>query len=88
MGGDADRPLGQRDAEFLAHLARHPRVVGRRAGPGALVEAAEDHEVGALQPCLQQAPDEKPWMATKAWPHLRACEQAFEQSGIVAAGSN
>ena len=56
MRGDADRALGQRDAEFPAHLPRHPRVVGRRTGPGALVEAAEHQQVGLLQPRFHQGP--------------------------------
>ena len=78
MGGDANRALGERDAEFLAHLARHPRVVGRRAGPGALVEAAEDEEVGLLQARLDEAPDRQAGMLPVARAHHRAGGERLE----------
>jgi len=48
MGGDPDAAFRGRDAETAAHRPRHPGIVGGIAGPDALVEPAQDHQIRAL----------------------------------------
>ena len=83
--------LGHGDAEFAAHLPRHPRVVLGRARPAALVEPAEDEQVGLLQPRLDQAPDREARMAADrpGGPpcRRRALRTAPDNAGPAAAGN-
>ena len=86
--GDADRALGQRDLERAPHLPRHPRVVHRRAGPGAFVEPAEDDEIGLLQPRLDQPPDCQPRVAPVGRADHGAGGQRLEQGRVVTTGQH
>ena len=56
------------------------------AGPGTLVEPAEDNQVGLLQPCLDKAPDRQPRMSAIARAHHHAGGQRLEQCWVVPAG--
>src|SRR3546814_3720402 len=57
MGGEADAPFRRRQAEIAPHRPAEPGIDGRVRRPAPFVEAAEDQEVGMLQPCLKRAPD-------------------------------
>ena len=55
--GDADRTFGNSDPELPPHLPRHPGIVFRSTRPAALVEPAEDEQVGVLQARFDEPPD-------------------------------
>ena len=52
------------------------------ARPDPLVEAAEQHEVGRLQPRLELAPDQQPRVARRARPHRARRHRLGEQRGV------
>ena len=54
----ADDLLGRRQADRGAHRPRQPGTGIGRWRPDTLGEATQHHDVGCLQPRLQQAPDE------------------------------
>ena len=56
----------------------------RRAGPNALVEPAEDDEIGLLQPGFDQTPDRQPGMAAIERADNSADRQRLEQGRIMA----
>ena len=68
------------------HLPRHPRVVVGCAGPSALVQPAEDKQVGLLQAGLEQPPDGKPRVPSVSRADDIAGAQCLEQARIVPAG--
>ncbi len=53
--------------------------------PGALVEPAQDQEIGVLQPGFERAPDREPGMAAEARPHDLPGHQGFEEMRIALA---
>jgi hypothetical protein len=62
---EADPGLGARQAERAAHGAAEPGIGARQPRPGALVEAAEDHQVGRLHARLERAPDRDAWVGDR-----------------------
>ena len=62
----ADASLGLRQAERGAHRPVDPRTGLDRRRPGALVQAAQHQQVGALQAGLERSPDGEPRMAAEA----------------------
>jgi hypothetical protein len=82
--GQADPPLQRRQAELVPDARREPRVGRRQRRPGAFVEAAQDHQVGLLQPRLEQAPDEDARMLAVRRPHRDraiSCSSTARQVG-------
>ncbi len=65
MGQLADASLRRLQADLRLHHPRHEWIVGRLSGPRALVQAAEDEGVDALQAGFQRAEDEQPGMAER-----------------------
>src|SRR3546814_20614544 len=47
------------------------------------VEPAENHQVRALQPRLEQAPDEQPRMPAIGWPHALTRQQIGQHRGKI-----
>ena len=84
---------GKPDPEFEAGMPRSPDLrrepwIGRRQAPAsALVEPAEDDQVGALQPRLEQAPDEDARMAAIGRAH--ACpSSSWRSNGTASSGAD
>ena len=80
--GEAETALDRRQAELGAHGPVQPGAGVDRARPAALVQAAEQHEVGVLQARLQLAPDRQPRMPWRARPHRTRRHQLGEQGRI------
>ena len=57
VGGKTDPPFGRRQAELAAHGARQPWIGSRAGRPDALVESAENEQLGRLQPRFERPPD-------------------------------
>jgi hypothetical protein len=55
--GKANAGVLRWQAEFFAHGAGEEWVLHGRRRPDAFIEASEDHEIAALQPRFEQAPD-------------------------------
>ena len=84
--GKADAELEPRQAEVRADLRRQPRIGRGQRRPHALVQPAEDHQVGLLQPRFEQAPDEDARMAAIGRPDgLRVEQLAQQRHGVVGA---
>ena len=86
VGGEADAPLRRLSPSFsrIGRLSQGPGLLMPR--PHAFVEAAEDHEIGLLQPRFERAPDEEPRMQRRAWPHHLAGNEAAIEGRIVGGG--
>ncbi len=84
VGGKPVAPLGRRQAELLAHRPAEPGARLLRLRPRALIEAAQDHHVGLLQPRFERAPDEEAGMGEPARTHHLAREQAAEEGRVIA----
>ena len=69
VGGKADAALRRAEPERLAHRPAEPRARLLRPRPHAFVEAAQDHQIGLLQPRFERAPDEQARMERRARPH-------------------
>ena len=54
--------------------------------PHPFVEAAEDREIGLLQPRFERAPDEQARMQRGAWPHHFAGNQAAVERRVSGGG--
>ena len=83
VGGKADAPLRGAKAKRLAHRPAEPGARLLMPRPDAFVEAAENHEVGLLQPRFERSPDEQPRMQRRARPHHLAGNQAAIERRIV-----
>ena len=83
VGGKADAPLRRAKAKRLAHRPAEPGARLLMPRPDAFVEAAENHEVGLLQPRFERSPDEQPRMQRRARPHHLAGNQAAIERRIV-----
>ncbi len=57
MGGEADAPLRQIEAEFMAHRPAQPGIDPRRRRPDAFDQPAQDDAVGFGQPRFELAVD-------------------------------
>ena len=79
MRGEPDAALERRQREVTAKLGREPRVRHRASGPDALVKAAKDRQVGALQPRLERTVDRQPGMAAIRRTHRRFAEEGSNQ---------
>ena len=84
--GKADPELQRRHAERRANLRRKPRIGRWKRRPNSFVEAAEDDQVGALQPRLEQPPDENPRMPAIRRPNRALIEQLPKQRHRVLGG--
>ena len=65
--------------QHRADFWREPWVGRRQRRPHALVQSAENHQIGMLQPRFEQAPDEYPWVATVRRAHRARVEQVAQQ---------
>ncbi len=79
--GKADVPLWRRQSERYRHRPAEPRARLSRPGPDALVEAAEDDDIGLLQARLERSPDREAGMGRPARPRHAASEQAPIEGG-------
>ena len=86
MGGKADAPLRGAKPKLLAHRSAEPRAGLLMPRPHAFVEAAEDHEIGLLQPRFERPPDEEPRMQRRAWSHHLAGNEPAIEGRIVRGG--
>ena len=84
--GYSDGALRQGNPELPPHLPGHPRVVLGRRRPAALVQTAENDQVGLLQSRFEETPDRQPRMPAEYRPHDRIGGQRLEQSRIMPAG--
>ena len=73
---------GGRQPEGRAHGTAHPRVMGRRRRPGAVIEAAENHQIGMEEPRLEGAEDGQPRVPAVTRPHHERLEKGVEEGGI------
>jgi hypothetical protein len=78
VGGKADPALQRRQSQLGSQPRRQPWIGRRQRRPDPFVEAAEHHEIGTLQPRLEQAPDEDARMLTVRRPHGHARHQSLE----------
>ncbi len=85
MGRDADRALGEGDAEIAPHLPRHPGIVFPRAGPHTLVEAAQNDEIGLLQPRFDETPNRQPGVSAESRPHHHTGGERLEEGRVMPA---
>ncbi len=76
-------PLGRGQAQQPPDPRREPGVGGRRGGPSSFVEPAEDHQVGALQPRFEQAPDEQAGMSAIGRPDAFLRQQLPQHVGEI-----
>ena len=79
--GKADAPLGRVEPDLGLHRAGQEGVVGGLRRPCALVEAPEHHQVDALQPRFQRAPDMNARMAAMAGPDGEGAGQRAHRLG-------
>ncbi len=86
MRGHSDGALRQGDTELPPHLPRHPWVVLGRGRPAALVQTAQNDQVGLLQPRFEETPDRQPGMPAEHRSDDRIGGQRLEQSRIMPAG--
>ena len=84
--GKPDAGLERRHPERRANLGRQPRIGRGKRRPHAFVQSAEDHEVGALQPRFEQAPDEDARMPAIGRPHRLRVEQLAQQRHRIFGG--
>ena len=83
MRGKADPPFQRRQAELGAQPRRQPGIGRRQRRPDAFVEAAENEQIGMLEPRLDQAPDGNARMLAVRRAHLVPLHQALQQSRQV-----
>src|SRR3546814_10824884 len=70
-------------AEQAADAGGQPRVRLGRGGPAPLVEPAQYHQVGALQPRFEQAPDEQARMPAIGGAHARLRQYLPQHRGKI-----
>ena len=83
MCGETDTPFRQRQAEMPAHRPSHPWIALRFRRPRAIVQAAEDDKVGALQTRLKRSQYRKPRVFAVARTDGSAPQQFVEDGGVV-----
>ena len=79
-----DPPFRQQQARTVAHLSVQPGIGARRLGPAALVQPAEDQQIGAHHPRLERAPDHDAGETGVAVAHLFPLQQRRQQIGKIA----
>ena len=82
MGRLSAAPCRRGKPEGGAHGAAHPGVVGRRGGPGAVIETAEHHQVGMKEPRLERPENGEPRMPAITRPYHERLEKGIEKRGI------
>ena len=86
MGGVANLFLGRRQPEHRPHWAVEPGSGLAGLRPGAVVEPAENDDVGLLQARLERPPDEEPRMHGNARAHVLLGNEAAVEVGVVGGG--
>ena len=83
VGGEADAPLRQIEAEFVPHRPAQPWVDPRRRRPHAFDQPADDNAVGLHQPGFQRPIDVKPRACFLDPPHCTVGKCGLEHFRIV-----
>lgn len=83
MGRHPLLPLGRGEAQHPPDTGSKPGVGALLRRPAPLVEPAQNHQIGALQPRLQQPPDEQPRMPAIGGADTLAAHQVGEHRGEI-----
>ena len=84
MRGQADAPLRQIEAEFVAHRPAQPGIDPRRRRPHALDQPAEDDAVGFRQPRFELTVDMQMRARRFRPPHHAIGKGGLEHFGVIA----
>ena len=83
MGGEPGPPFRRRQADFLPHFPRKPRIRAGFRRPDTFVEPAEDQEIDRLQPGLQRPPDMDTRVRSNRSRHRHFRHQICEERRVV-----
>ncbi len=83
VGGEADAPLRQVEAELVPHRPVQPGIDARIRRPDAFHQAAENHAVIGGEARFQRAVDPQPRACDQRPPHDAVAERGLEHVGII-----
>ena len=84
VGGEADAPLRQVEAELMPHRPAQPGIDARRRRPDALDKPAQDDAIGFRQARLELAVDRELRAPQFRPPHHAIGERGLKHIGVVA----
>ncbi len=84
MCRQANAAFGQQEPGLMAQLPVQPRIWLGRFRPAALIEAAQDNQIGTLHTGLQRAPDHDRSIGGVAVAHLALRQDGRQKIGKIA----
>jgi hypothetical protein len=88
VGGEADAPFRQIEAQFVAHRPAQPGIDARCGRPHALDKSAQDDAIGFRQACFELAEDMELCVGELHPPYRSIGEGGPEKFGIVSERSH
>ena len=86
MRRQTDLPFGQQKARRFAHLPVQPGVRRRKAGPDAIVQPAQNNQIGPAFPRLARAENLDARMSLNGLSDVALRKDRPEQVGVIRRG--